>query len=48
MLFTQPLYGQNQSPDILDEGEKAAKAILAKHRNASTGRGRRPVGEAAA
>jgi len=29
MLFTLPLYGQNQSPDILDEGEKAAKAILA-------------------
>ncbi len=29
MLFTQPLYGQNQSTDILDEGEKAAKAILA-------------------
>jgi hypothetical protein len=29
MLFTQPLYGQNQSPDILSEGEKAANAILA-------------------
>ena len=28
MLFTLPLYGQNQSPDILDEGEKAAKGIL--------------------
>ena len=28
MLFTQPLYTQNQSPDILDAGEKAAKAIL--------------------
>lgn len=28
MLFTQPLYSQNQSPDILNEGEKAAKAIL--------------------
>ena len=29
MLFTQPLYTQNQSKDILDEGEKAAKAVLA-------------------
>jgi tetratricopeptide (TPR) repeat protein len=29
MLFTQPLYGQNQSPEILSDGEKAAKAILA-------------------
>jgi tetratricopeptide (TPR) repeat protein len=29
MYFTQPLYGQNQSPDILDQGEKAAQAILA-------------------
>jgi len=28
MLFTLPLYGQNQSPDILDEGEKAAKGVL--------------------
>jgi tetratricopeptide (TPR) repeat protein len=28
MLFTQPLYGQNQSPEILNDGEKAAKAIL--------------------
>ena len=28
MLFTQPLYGQNQSPDILDQGEKAAKGVL--------------------
>ncbi len=28
MLFTQPLYGQNQTPAILDDGEKAAKAIL--------------------
>ncbi len=28
MLFTQPLYGQSQSPDILDDGEKAAKTIL--------------------
>lgn len=28
MLFTQPLYGQSQTPDILDGGEKAAKAIL--------------------
>jgi tetratricopeptide (TPR) repeat protein len=28
MLFTQPLYGQNQSPDILDLGEKAAKSVL--------------------
>lgn len=29
MLFTQPLYTQNQSPDVLDAGEKAAKGILA-------------------
>ena len=29
MLFTQPLYGQTQTPAILDDGEKAAKAILA-------------------
>jgi len=29
MLFTQSLYGQNQSPDVLDQGEKAAQAILA-------------------
>jgi tetratricopeptide (TPR) repeat protein len=29
MLFTQPLYGQSQTPAILDDGEKAAKAILA-------------------
>ena len=29
MLFTQPLYGQNQTPAILDDGEKAAKQILA-------------------
>jgi tetratricopeptide (TPR) repeat protein len=29
MLFTQALYAQNQSPDILDQGEKAAQAILA-------------------
>ncbi len=28
MLFTQPYYGQNQAPDILDAGEKAATAIL--------------------
>jgi tetratricopeptide (TPR) repeat protein len=28
MLFTQPLYGQSQTPGILDDGEKAAKAIL--------------------
>jgi tetratricopeptide (TPR) repeat protein len=28
MLFTQPLYGQNQSADILDMGEKAAKGVL--------------------
>jgi hypothetical protein len=28
MLFTQPLYTQNQSPEILDAGEKAAKQIL--------------------
>jgi tetratricopeptide (TPR) repeat protein len=29
MLFTQPMYGQTQTPAILDDGEKAAKAILA-------------------
>lgn len=29
MLFTQPLYTQNQSPQLLDDGEKAAKAVLA-------------------
>jgi tetratricopeptide (TPR) repeat protein len=29
MLFTQPLYGQTQTPAILDDGEKAAKTILA-------------------
>jgi tetratricopeptide (TPR) repeat protein len=29
MYFTQALYGQSQSPDILDQGEKAAQAILA-------------------
>ena len=29
MLFTQGLYAQAQSPDILDRGEKAAQAILA-------------------
>jgi tetratricopeptide (TPR) repeat protein len=29
MLFTQGLYTQNQSPDVLDQGEKAAQAILA-------------------
>jgi tetratricopeptide (TPR) repeat protein len=29
MLFTQGLYTQNQSPDILDQGEKASQAILA-------------------
>ena len=29
MYFTQALYGQNQSPDVLDQGEKAAQAILA-------------------
>ena len=28
MVFTQPYYGQNQAPDILDAGEKAAKGIL--------------------
>ncbi len=28
MLFTQGLYSQVQSPDVLDQGEKAAKAIL--------------------
>jgi len=28
MLFTQGLYAANQSPEILDGGEKAAKAIL--------------------
>lgn len=29
MLFTQSLYGQTQTPAILDDGEKAAKTILA-------------------
>jgi tetratricopeptide (TPR) repeat protein len=29
MLFTIGLYSQNQSADVLDEGEKAAQAILA-------------------
>lgn len=29
MYFTQALYAQNQSPAILDQGEKAAQAILA-------------------
>jgi tetratricopeptide (TPR) repeat protein len=29
MYFTQGLYGQNQSPDVLDQGEKAAQAVLA-------------------
>jgi tetratricopeptide (TPR) repeat protein len=29
MYFTQGLYGQNQSPEILDQGEKAAQAVLA-------------------
>ena len=29
MLFTQGLYAQNQSQDILNQGESAAKAILA-------------------
>ncbi len=29
MLFTQGLYAQNQSPDVLDQGEKASQAILA-------------------
>ncbi|HTB19849.1 MAG TPA: hypothetical protein VK708_17125 [Bryobacteraceae bacterium] len=28
MLFTQGLFSQNQAPDVLDQGEKAAKAIL--------------------
>jgi hypothetical protein len=28
MYFTQPLYGANQSPEILDQGDKAATAIL--------------------
>lgn len=28
MLFTQGLYAQSQTPDVLDQGEKAAKAIL--------------------
>jgi tetratricopeptide (TPR) repeat protein len=28
MLFTQGLYSQSQTPDVLDQGEKAAKAIL--------------------
>jgi tetratricopeptide (TPR) repeat protein len=29
MYFTQALYSQNQSPDVLSQGETAAKAILA-------------------
>jgi len=29
MLYTQALYGQNQSPETLSDGEMAAKAILA-------------------
>jgi len=29
MLFTIGLYAQNQTPDVLDQGEKAAQAILA-------------------
>lgn len=29
MLFTQPLYTQSPSPQLLDDGEKAAKAVLA-------------------
>jgi hypothetical protein len=28
MLFTQGLYAQSQTPDVLDQGDKAAKAIL--------------------
>jgi hypothetical protein len=28
MYFTIPLYAQNQSPDILSDGEMAAKAVL--------------------
>ena len=28
MYFTQPLYGQNQSPEVLDQGEKASTTIL--------------------
>jgi len=28
MLFTQGLYAQSQTPGVLDEGDKAAKAIL--------------------
>lgn len=28
MVFTIPLYSQNQSPEILDEGDKAAKGVL--------------------
>lgn len=28
MYFTQPLYGQSQSPDALDQGEKASNTIL--------------------
>jgi tetratricopeptide (TPR) repeat protein len=28
MYFTLALYSQNQSPDVLDQGEKAAKAIM--------------------
>ena len=29
MFFTQPLYAASQSPDVLDQGEKAATTILA-------------------
>jgi len=29
MFFMQPLYAANQSPDVLDQGEKAATTILA-------------------
>ncbi len=29
MYFTQGLYGQSQSADVLDQGEKAAQAVLA-------------------
>ena len=48
MYFTQALYAQNQSPDVLDEGEKAAQGDPGEHRHASAERHGRPMGEAAA
>ena len=48
MLFTQPLYGQSQTPAILDDGEKAAKTILANIDTPPRERVRGPMGEVAA